>query len=293
MKVFHLVARAYRRDVSLTEAPLSGDLWSALRHAFPNALAAVLMPDHLHVLAWSETALEARARLAAILSGARRHRAGHGLRWEPTPMPNEIVDTKHLRRQIRYVSLNPCRSRLARDPLEWVWSTHRDIVGAVVDPWISAARLARVLSESPAGFAARWHAYVSGDPAVVVGGTPFPHPSRPASVATHSLGRILAATAAAHRVPIVRLAQRGPARGTFFALARASGWRDVSALARAVSVSRKTAWRHHRSVSDAHAAAWLCLGDARLLTGANSSPPPAGRIQWPSDERAIDYEPPP
>ncbi len=266
MGYFHIVARVHRQDALLSTHPLAPRVWSAFRRAFPDALAAVLMPNHLHVIAPSTDAEAARLSAGAALSGIRRSVQGSGLRWQKLDLPPGIPDMHHLKRQIRYVALNPCRSGFVRDPLEWLWSTHREIAGAAVDPWMSGGRLAAALGDDAPNFAARWHRYVSGDPTVHVIGTRFPQAARPKDASEHSLGVLLAAAAAAHRAPAERLFRRGPARRTFLALAHASGWHDLSRLGRAVDASRRTALRHGR-LGAAPAAAWLCLGDARLRGG--------------------------
>jgi REP element-mobilizing transposase RayT len=275
VRIFHIVARTNGRGGALSTFPLGAAVWSALRRQFPDTFAAVLMPDHLHVIATCVTREDARDRMRALLSGARRHRHGAWLRWEPVPEPSEVPDAKHLRRQIRYVALNPCRSKLAQDPLQWLWSTHRDVVGAAVDPWVTSSGLAAALNEPSACFASRWHAYVSADPSVAVAGTPFPIPALPTPIATVPLNRIFRAAAAAHRVPLERLARRGPARSTFLAMAQSSGWTDSPLLGRMVGASRTTTWRHGHA-QQVPAAAWLCLGDARLLESREAGGQRAG-----------------
>ncbi|NUO47365.1 MAG: hypothetical protein HOV80_00765 [Polyangiaceae bacterium] len=47
-------------------------------------------------------------------------------------------------------------------------------------------------------------------------------------------------------------------------MAQASGWTDVALLGDLVGASRTTTWRHQRA-QRVVGAAWLCLGDARLL----------------------------
>jgi REP element-mobilizing transposase RayT len=265
MAYFHIVARTYRQDILLTSEPLSPKVWSAFRRAFPDALAAVIMPDHVHVITPAQDAESARQRARAVLSGIRRMTEGSGIRWQRLELPGEISDTRHLRRQIRYVALNPCRSGFAHDPLEWVWSTHRDIAGAAVEPWITERRLAAALGDRTEGFASKWHSYVSGDPSVHVGGTRFPRPARPNHLALHPLGLIVAAAAAAHRAPLERVLRRGPARSAFLALAHASGWRDLALIGLSADASRWTA-RRRGKLGAAPKAAWLCLGDPRLVS---------------------------
>src|SRR5262245_54164797 len=53
--LLHLVARTSARAGSLSAFPLAAHVWAALRKAFPQAVGAVLMPDHMHVIAACET----------------------------------------------------------------------------------------------------------------------------------------------------------------------------------------------------------------------------------------------
>jgi hypothetical protein len=88
------------------------------------------------------------------------------------PEPERIPDLHHLKRQIRYVHLNPCRARLAGDPLQWEWSTHRDLAGCVSDPWPDPELLRHCFQAPRARLAEAAHAYISSDPSVTVTGSP-------------------------------------------------------------------------------------------------------------------------
>ena len=138
MAIWHLVAHTARRGVDLTEWGLASRLWRVLRRAFPEALGAGLMPDHLHVVDESMGRVEARRALALALSRAT-YGMGTGV-WQAVPEPDEVREPK-LARTIRYVALNPCRAKLVGDPLEWMWNTHRDVMGAVAEPWVTGGRL--------------------------------------------------------------------------------------------------------------------------------------------------------
>ena len=150
--------------------------------------------------------------------------------------------------------------------MAWLWSTHRDAIGAVADPWTPAERLARLLAGSNPTFEAGWHRYISSDPSVSPVGTPLPRPVQPTSIPDQPLGRIRRAVAAAHRVEPAQLGCRGPARRSFVQLATDQGWRDAAHLAEACSASIWTV-RRLRAVADAAGldAGRLCLGDDRLL----------------------------
>lgn len=158
----HLTARALPGTLLFHDWTEALDLWRRLRVAFPEASAVCLMPNHPHIVTRAEGAVP---RLAGVMSGYarwRNHRRGQsGACWEPLPEPTPLPDDAHRRRTVRYVLLNPCRGELADDPLAWPLSTHRDLVGL---------GMPGVKVRDPAAF----HAYVSGDPTVSVGGTSLP-----------------------------------------------------------------------------------------------------------------------
>lgn len=138
--------------------------WARLRQFFPTSYAAVLMPNHAHLLLPSSVSAD---RTPSLLRQALEPVAPGS--WERAPNPTPIPDSNHLARQIRYVALNPCRASLCDDPLKWEWSTHLDSVGWSLNPWVPWSRLAP-LADTPA----KWHAYISGDPSAGIRGTPVP-----------------------------------------------------------------------------------------------------------------------
>ena len=157
----HLTARALPGTLLFHDWTEALTLWGMLTRAFPEAEAICLMPNHPHIVGPAN----ARSRLSALMSGYARWRGAYrgqdASTWEPQPEPVPLPDEAHTRRTIRYVLLNPCRGGLAADPLAWPLSTHRDLVG-LGEP----SRRRR----DPAAF----HAWVSGDPSVAVGGTSLP-----------------------------------------------------------------------------------------------------------------------
>jgi len=228
--LWHLTAHALAGARPLESGKTCDALWAALRRRFPDCVAAVLMPDHVHLLIEAGDRDEARRRLSQCLAAFARQ-AGLGRTWQPVPDPEPIRDSKHLARQIRYVHLNPCRAGLADDPLCWLWSTHRGAVGLEIDPWVSPARLAALLRRHEADFPRWLHGYVSGDPSVHVEGTPFPVAAAPQAVPLASLPDIAAAARAA--VP-----RRAPLRRHLFVqLALHQGWRDTRLIAEAGNLS--------------------------------------------------------
>ena len=110
-------------------------LWTGLREIFGSALAAALMPNHLHVVAPTPDPQIELDRLRHLLGAYARV---FGVGWNRIPDPKPLVTIDKLVRQVRYIALNPCRPVrvgtesivLVRDPLLWEWSTHRDAIGA-------------------------------------------------------------------------------------------------------------------------------------------------------------------
>jgi hypothetical protein len=259
----HLTARMPLGTPDLTCEDTGAWLWTNLREAFPRALSTVLMPRHPHLIPHAEEIRGAQERLARLLGHFCR---AFGIEGScRVPAPREIEGVSALARQVRYVALNPCRDRLSRCPLDWAWSTHRDVVGAIVEPWVDAARLAATLDWDPEGFETQYHAYVSGDPSAAVEGTPFPESIAPSFIAEIPLRTIADAVAAVTRTPVSAIRRRGNSRDLFVALAREHGWDGVMSLARACGCTPRTIRNHFEGVDPAHLRiARLALGDARL-----------------------------
>ncbi len=254
----HLVARTRHGVRPFATPDLAWELWSWLGRGTPDAVAACLMPNHLHQIEDAPDVEAARRSLASRLAAfARKH--GYGHLWQPLPDPQPIADLKHLARQIRYVHLNPCRGGLVPDPLCWPWSTHRGAIGAAYDPWVGKERVAAVLKRRPYRFAEWFHGYVSSDPDVAIDGTPLPVPARSSSVTDLPLGAVIeAARAAAPR-------DNRAFRRIAVALARDQGWRDATQLASALDVTPSTVRRLAQQPDPRllHLGR-LYLGDARL-----------------------------
>jgi hypothetical protein len=160
----HYVARAAKGTLLFRTWDEGVRLFRMLLRTFPGALGVCVMPDHVHLLLGHG---EGVRRLGALLSGYARFRNAHrktpGMSvWEPLPPPQPVTKDKE-RRNVRYVHLNPCRKGLVHDPLAWPLSTHRDFLGLAAGS--AASRVAN---------AARFHAYVSGDPTVDPAGTALP-----------------------------------------------------------------------------------------------------------------------
>ncbi len=246
--------------------------WRQLTRQFPEMLSAVLMPNHVHlILPATERSGAIRSRVEGFIGIiSRKMRIEH--LWQPLPDPSCIPDRQHLRRTVRYIALNPCRKKLCRDPIEWYWSTYREIMGATVESTVSQSALARELGETQTDFLPRFHRYVSSDPAVHVSGSPLPTAVGQIKWAAYPIFSVLVAAASALRVPISDVKQRRPLRSLFVHLAAQQGWRQPTLLAEICGIGPggiRKILRQPKPLGVGAAA--LCLGDPRLL----SRPSPA------------------
>lgn len=261
----HCVVRASTPQEPFKDFETAQWAWARISELFPEMISAVLMPNHLHlILPKTNRPLHYFHKMSGLLSGISRRKKMQKL-WQSMPDPTEIPDIFHLRRQVRYVALNPCRKTLCADPLEWYWSTYRELMGATLDGPDRAGELAQLFGEAKKNFRVRFHSYVSGDPSVAVAGTPLPISATQKIWAKESIGEILAAAAGALRVLPSDVQRRTPLRPLFIHLARRHGWRQPKLLAQICRMSPRAV--HHILNQTPHvglAAADLCLGDRRL-----------------------------
>lgn len=226
--MYHLVARAAPGTVLFREWAEGLALWDILVRTFPEAVAICVMPDHVHlVLPHADPAARLARAMSAYTRWRNHHRRARGTVWQAHPPAQAIPDDQHLARTIRYVALNPCRARLAPDPLTWPLSTHRDAVGLAGRPVVAVRRDAE-----------RHHAYVSADPTVDVAGTPLP--SLPYADVTWP--DIRDAACQVLRVLPAALATRGPARTLAVKAAWHHGLRDPAVLRRESGLGRTALW---------------------------------------------------
>ena len=266
VKILHFDATVYRGVPSICEGAAAPWLWSHLRKGFPSVYAALLMPDHIHIVPMVRDAASARRRFSHILGHFTRN-FGCGERvWRPGEDPIPVRNRKMLARTVRYIADNPCRDHKCKDPLDWNWSSYRDVMGAIADPWITADGLAHALRWRRQGFRDRFHKYVSSDPSVDVRGTPPPRPARINAPGQVTLEDLVLAWAAATRTSPEDIAHRGLPRKLFVHLAIVLGWRDRRLLARVTRSSIRTVNRIAATPIDPDVlqAGLLCAGDARL-----------------------------
>ena len=258
-----------------------------MRRCFPEALAAVLMPNHLHLVT-PDRGLRGSRSIGRLLAGASRGSArwsGKGRWWETVEPPELLSSRDKVMRMVRYAWLNPCRPwrhrshavRLVDDPLAWSWSTLRDSIGAVADPWVPAERVA-VAFGWPLGddVRERLHAYAARDDHVAVEARVFPRRPSRVAVPVGSLSEIMNAALAATRAPAEALRERTAARRVAIGLCYRQGWSHPAQLAPLFEVHPNTVCRIARSASEEEVeAAALCL-DARLRLGPDANMREAG-----------------
>ena len=210
MHAIHFVARSFRSE-PLAEPACARRTWDALRAQWPKVLSACWMSDHLHVLVED---VDPKTEAEWLERSLRRMEA-----WADVDVDWTVAKGRtKVRRDIRYIALNPCRAQLCADPLQWLWSTHREVFGAAAQPWLDVDRLLEL-----EGTRERHHAYVSSDPSVAVTGTPPPRVAAPSPIATRPIADIGLAALAAWRLPNGSLRSRGPARHDFVRLAPEQG----------------------------------------------------------------------
>ena len=260
----HLAARC--RTFLFNDPTLALYAWCALRAAFPTAIAVCIMGNHFHIVVWVPDPVEAAHKLSHTLAGITRVAKIERGYWDRVKPAHVIEGVEKLRALVRYVVLNPCRADLTRDPLVWPWTTHRDVMGGIVDPWVDAHRLAIALQQPRENFEVNHHAYVSNDAKAVIGGTPVPTPAVSTRFARWPLVRIATAACAATRSPLSELRTRSLARRTFVLLAYDQGWSLSQLVGDLCDVSDEAIRRLIKDKDESLLSpARMTLGDDRLI----------------------------
>lgn len=233
-------------------------LWARLRANLPDALAVVLMPHRVHVVAPAGR----RAQLVRVLAAfTGLFRIAFDV-WPAVPADRLAIATQ----MIRGVFDGPVRERLVADPWGWRWSTLRDLVGAAHPIWTPASRVAKVLGVAPSRLVA-----------TLAGGEP-PHR---ASLLIASVAGLRAAVAAALRIDVDEVDRTARSRRLVAQAAAAIEMPGVTRLAGELGWSERTLFRDRAQRDDALDAVLLCLSDARLfgdpIPANDAHPPETGR----------------
>lgn len=240
--LYHFTLRTRFGQTPFLSDEFNSWTWKTLRSKFPKALAAVLMPDHLHLVVGGEKEAITLQLKDYIRKTGRLNPVGRGY-WDVPSARESIPNDKHLRRVIRYVHLNPCRSDFAKDPLYWKWSTHWDWVGAVADPWIGPnVRKSIFPHYSPQSF----HYYVSNDSHCQIGGTEWPTPVMASPKIPNSTPeRLKWAIANVLRLEASDIKRSRKARVLFTQTALKHGLRDRLVLSEVLDVAPQSVNRYY------------------------------------------------
>jgi hypothetical protein len=229
------------------DAPQMRDLWVRMRCSAAGVLACVLLPGRAQMVVRSNEG-QACDRVRAV--GERA--ALQGVRIDAS----SFAGAEAAGRVLAAVHASPTRIAGIEDPLQWPWSTLRDLVGAVIDPWVTPAMLAA------ASFT---------QPLLETGAAPRAAPQEDAP--TLPIREVLRAAAAATRRPVAAVRRPGPTRRLFVALAHRHGWWMPAHLASICGITRRSLYKQLEHVP----AAWLragalCLGDHRLRAVVLATP---------------------
>jgi hypothetical protein len=244
MKYIHLVARTELARPIFENRNTALYAWNRLRAEFPRVLAAMLMPEHLHVVI--PDAKDAIWRLGVALRSVTRRLQRPSL-WEPIPEVRRIADPQHLRRTVRYVLLNPCRRKLVSDPLQWEWSTHRDLLGLVQNPWVKADTLQEALGYESPSFVENFHRYVCREDCVSPSAQKMPRAQKQGWIELGSLTDLEEAYAIYRKIPKQHCKQRGPARTELLQLALHLSQASREAIAKWAGISPRILHRYRVS----------------------------------------------
>lgn len=266
-RAVYLAVRLQSDRVDLHADDRATRLWSGLRRRFRDVLIVALLRDRVHLLVQGMDPAAARHGLAKTCADLQR---GMGLpprSWEPVPPPTPLTDAREIRRYFRAIARHESRGERTPDPLQSLWSTYRELFGAVDDPWIDRAGVLEALDLAGPDGPQRVHAFTSGHPVASPQGTAPPRPAMPTSVSQHPLGALLRAAASATRSPVELVRRRSRMRKLFVWLARDVGWWQPTLLAEVCGVTPDAIHRIARNY-DARAVrpALVCLGDERLLS---------------------------
>jgi len=180
---YHLVARTQHGLFPFWQRRFALPLWKRLQLEFRNnTLAAVIMPDHIHLLIESSRPDYHRQRLGFTLGAYTRSFFPGKKLWQSCPQAEPIRDLQKLEATIRYIHLNPCRRSYTPNPWAWEFSTLWDHSGWSIalatdqKPWVSGTLIEYATSRSWQTWSDRQRDFVLMDPSVSVSDLTPRHP---------------------------------------------------------------------------------------------------------------------
>ena len=102
--------------------------WGKARLALGvRVLAYCVMPDHVHIVVWSESGENVRKFLHRVIAqSSRRLRPGGGF-WKERPRVLPVYSRRVLDLKVDYVHANPVRRELVIGPEQWPHSSFRQL----------------------------------------------------------------------------------------------------------------------------------------------------------------------
>lgn len=169
----HVIQRGNNRQPIFMDRQDHETMWALLtEHAQRHRVAVhayVLMDNHFHLLATPQTAdglplmMQAVGRSYVRLVNNRHGRTG--TLWEGRYRSTVLQPDRYLLPCMVYFDLNPVRTGLATQPLDYAWSSHAHAMGRVIDRLITPHALYWALGNTPfareAAYAALVHAGIS------------------------------------------------------------------------------------------------------------------------------------
>ncbi len=266
----HWIIRTAQNQFPFSAYADAAFAWQQVLNLFPDALVAVLMPNHLHLITHRRQVAKQLSGLMGVIS---RHQKQSGL-WQRIAEPQSIQDGRHLKRTLRYVYLNPCRSELCGDPLEWQWSTYRNVMRASGSSTGSLRMLKLALPEfarkPESAIIRQLHHYVSSDPSVKVTGTEAPRLREfdRGEFLTVAVVEFLAAVMAATHADAKALLEKSATRRAFLRLCHFHGHFDTQLLAKICGITDRSVRRVMLMPEEATLGEIkICLAEKRFRSG--------------------------
>jgi putative transposase len=104
--------------------------WQVTRESLDvRMLAYVIMPDHFHLMLWSEFGRHVRTFLQRTLSRSGRAYPRPGRFWKERPRVVPVYSEAVLWTKIDYLHANPVRSGLVARAEDWAHSSYRQLAG--------------------------------------------------------------------------------------------------------------------------------------------------------------------
>jgi len=120
--------------------------WERARKRFcVRLLAYVIMPEHIHMLLWSENGESIKTFMQQTLSRCSKRLGGGGKLWKERLRVVCVIDPADVKVKLDYIHRNPLRRGLVENPEDWPHSSFGQVVlglpsrGLQCDPWPEGA----------------------------------------------------------------------------------------------------------------------------------------------------------